>query len=39
MKEENRNSRNRFELEGNVARISEIYVNKNGKKTMRFDIG
>lgn len=39
MKEENRNSRNRFELEGNVARINEIYVNKNGKKTMRFDIG
>ena len=39
MKEEMKNSRNRFELEGNVARINEIYVNKNGKKTMRFDLG
>ena len=28
MKEEMKNSRNRFELEGNVARINEIYVNK-----------
>lgn len=34
-----RNSKNRFELEGNVARISEIYTNKNGKKTLRFDLG
>lgn len=39
MKEEMKNSRNRFELEGNVARINEIYVNKNGKKTLRFDLG
>jgi len=34
-----RNSKNRFELEGNVARINEIYTNKNGKKTLRFDLG
>ena len=36
---ENRNSRNRIELEGNVANISDIQFNKNGKKTLRFDLG
>lgn len=36
--EEKRNSVNKFELEGNVANISDIYVNKNGKKTLRFDL-
>lgn len=36
--EKTRNSRNKFELEGNVANISDIYVNQNGKKTLRFDL-
>lgn len=39
MNEEKRNSKNSFELEGNVANISDIYVNKNGKKSLRFDLG
>lgn len=34
-----RNSRNKFELEGNVANISDVYENQNGKKTLRFDLG
>lgn len=29
---EMRNSRNSFELEGNVANINDIYTNQNGKK-------
>ncbi|MDO5568574.1 MAG: single-stranded DNA-binding protein [bacterium] len=40
MKNENevRNSTNKFELEGNVANIRDVYVNQNGKKTLRFDL-
>lgn len=34
-----RNSRNKFELEGNIANISDVYENQNGKKTLRFDLG
>ncbi len=33
-----RNSRNKFELEGNVANINNIYTNQNGKKILRFDL-
>lgn len=33
-----RNSKNTFELEGNVANINEIYTNQNGKKSLRFDL-
>ncbi len=33
-----RNSKNSFELEGNVANISDIYTNQNGKKILRFDL-
>ena len=33
-----RNSKNTFELEGNVANINDIYINKNGKKSLRFDL-
>lgn len=33
-----RNSKNKFELEGNVANISNIYTNQNGKKILRFDL-
>lgn len=33
-----RNSRNNFELEGNVANINNIYTNQNGKKILRFDL-
>lgn len=33
-----RNSRNSFELEGNVANINDIYTNQNGKKILRFDL-
>ena len=33
-----RNSRNKFELEGNVANINEIYTNQNGKQILRFDL-
>lgn len=36
--EEKRNSKNSFELEGNVANISDVYVNKNGKQMLRFDL-
>ena len=35
---EMRNSRNSFELEGNVANINDIYTNQNGKKILRFDL-
>lgn len=35
----NRNSINRFELEGNVGNIGDVYVNKNGKQILRFDLG
>lgn len=34
-----RNSTNRFELEGNVGSIGDIYTNKNGKQILRFDLG
>ena len=33
-----RNSKNTFELEGNVSNINEIYTNQNGKKSLRFDL-
>ena len=33
-----RNSKNKFELEGNVANINDIYENQNGKKSLRFDL-
>ena len=33
-----RNSKNTFELEGNVANINDIYENQNGKKSLRFDL-
>lgn len=33
-----RNSINKFELEGNVGNIGEIYVNKNDKQILRFDL-
>lgn len=33
-----RNSKNTFELEGNVANINDIYTNQNGKKSLRFDL-
>ncbi len=33
-----RNSKNTFELEGNVANINDVYVNQNGKKSLRFDL-
>ena len=33
-----RNSKNSFELEGNVANINDIYTNQNGKKILRFDL-
>lgn len=41
MNEENkkRNSKNTFELEGNVANIYDIYTSKTGKKSLRFDLG
>lgn len=35
---EMRNSVNRFELEGNVGSIRDVYENQNGKKTLRFDL-
>ena len=38
VEKELRNSRNSFELEGNVANISDVYVNKNGKQMLRFDL-
>lgn len=31
-------SKNKFELDGNVANIQDVYVNKNGKKILRFDL-
>ena len=30
---------NKFELEGNVGNIRDIYTNKNGKSSLRFDLG
>lgn len=33
-----KNSKNKFELEGNVANINNIYTNQNGKQTLRFDL-
>lgn len=36
---EKRNSTNRFELEGNVGSIGDIYISKNGKQILRFDLG
>ena len=33
-----RNSKNTFELEGNVANINGIYENQNGKKLLKFDL-
>ena len=33
-----KNSKNKFELEGNVANINDIYTNQNGKQTLRFDL-
>lgn len=39
VEKEVRNSKNSFELEGNVANISDIYTNQNGKKILRFDLG
>ncbi|HIS11951.1 MAG TPA: single-stranded DNA-binding protein [Candidatus Onthocola stercoravium] len=33
-----KNSKNRFELDGNVANISNVYTNQNGKKILRFDL-
>lgn len=36
---EQRNSINKFELEGNVAYIGDIFTNKNGKDSLRFDLG
>lgn len=35
----NRNSKNKFELEGNVASIGNIYTSQSGKKVLRFDLG
>lgn len=35
----NKNSINKFELEGNVGNIGDVYVSKNGKKILRFDLG
>ena len=39
MEKERRNAINKFELEGNVANINDIYVNPRGKKSLRFDLG
>ena len=36
---EMKNSINKFELEGNVGNIRDIYTNKNGKSSLRFDFG
>ena len=33
-----RNSVNKFELEGNIGSIRDVYENQNGKKTLRLDI-
>ena len=34
-----RNSKNRFELDGNVGSVGSVYTNQNDKKTLRFDLG
>ncbi len=39
IEKEQRNSTNRFELEGNIGNIGDVYTNKNDKKTLRFDLG
>lgn len=39
VEKEQRNSTNRFELEGNVGNVGDVYTNKNDKKTLRFDLG
>jgi len=39
MIEEKKNFYNNFILEGNVGNIGDIYQNKNGKKSLRFDLG
>ena len=39
MEKERRNAINKFELEGNVGNIRDIYTNKNGKSSLRFDLG
>ena len=39
MNNEKVNEKNKFELEGNVANISDILINKNGKVTLKFDLG
>ena len=36
---EMKNSINKLELEGNVGNIRDIYTNKNGKSSLRFDLG
>ena len=33
-----KNSLNRFELEGNVGYINDVYTNPKGKKSLRFDL-
>ena len=33
-----KNSKNSFELDGNVANIYDIYTNQNGKQILRFDL-
>jgi len=33
-----RNDKNKIELEGNVARIGDVFTNKNGKKSIHFDL-
>lgn len=33
-----KNSTNRFELEGNVSNINDVYTNVNGKQILRFDL-
>ena len=35
---ESKNSKNKFELEGNVGNIGTIYTNTNSKKMLRFDL-
>ncbi len=35
---ETRNSVNKFELEGNVGTIHDVYKNSNGKEMLRFDL-
>ena len=34
-----RNSVNKFELEGNVGNVGDIYTNQNGRTSIRFDLG